>query len=93
MQDGHNSALADCIRHCGAEDVGLGEGDRTGILHSTSVEVWHPELVVLFEWVWEVKGLLKIGEAFFGLLKDVMRVHVLSQRAAAENPKWNGLTA
>ena len=79
VQDGHNSALADRIGYGGAEDVGLGEGHCTGVLHGAGVEVRNPELVILLERVWEVKGLLEVGKSFLSLLEDVLRVHVLRQ--------------
>ena len=91
MKDRDYSALADGIGNGGAEYVGLGKGDSASVLHGTGIEVWDPELVVLLKWVWEVEGLLKVFETLFGLLKDVLRVHVLRKGSAAEHTKWDGL--
>ena len=85
MQDRDYSTLTDCLGNGRAEDVGLGKGDSASVLHRTSIEVWDPELVVFLKWIWEGECLLEVFETFFGLLEDVLRVHVLRKRAAAKN--------
>ena len=90
MQDGHDSALAGCISYSRAEYVVLGESNCTGILHSASVEIRHPELVVFLKRIWDSEEVLEEVKTLLGLLEDVFRIHVLPKRLAAKDPERDG---
>jgi hypothetical protein len=73
----------DGVGHLAAEDVGLGEGHRAGVLHRARVELRDEELVVLRERVRDAELLLVVGEALAGLVEDVVGVEVLPEALAA----------
>ncbi len=92
VEDRDDAALLDGIRHLAAEDVHLGEGDCSRILHGSGVELRDEQLVILRERVRVVELVLVVGEALAGLLEDVVGVEVLPQALAREDAKRDDAT-
>ncbi|MBG9885326.1 hypothetical protein ABE10_01725, partial [Bacillus toyonensis] len=89
MEDRHDAPLLDGVGDLAAEDVGLGEGHRAGVLHRAGIELRDEELVVLGEGVRDAELLFVIGEALAGLVEDVLRVEVLPQALAPVDAEGN----
>jgi hypothetical protein len=93
VQDRDDTTLLDGVGHLRAEDVGLGEGDRTRVLHRAGVELRHEELVVLGEGVGVLELLFVVREALAGLLEDVVGVEILAERLAREQAERDDASA
>jgi len=62
-----------------AEDVGLGEGDQSGVLHRADVVLGHEDLVVLAPRIRVLECIREEVEALAGDLEDLVGVEVLRE--------------
>ena len=58
----------------GSKDEVFEEGDATGVLHGTGIELGDEQLVVLAEWVADLELLLEEFKAGFGEIEDIFWV-------------------
>ncbi len=92
VEDRDDAAFLDGVGDLGTEHVGLGEGDRAGVLHRAGVELGHEELVVLLERIGVVELLLVEGEALPRLLEDVVGVEEPGEALAGVHAERDGAT-
>ena len=90
MEDGDVPAFPQRTGDLGTEHIVFEDRDATGVLHGTSIEVWHENLIVFGE---RVRG----AELFFEELEtglrgceEVIGIDVFRERCAGVHAKRNG---
>ena len=79
VEDGVRAILANRLRHLGAKQHGLVEGDAADVFHGAGAELRDEELIVFLE---RIRVLVRLGvevETLFGDREDLLRIEILRQ--------------
>src|SRR6202049_41402 len=89
VEDRLRAAHAHRVGHSRTEHIALEKRDAACVLHGSSRELGHKELVVLSEHVRLIELLLEEVEPLTCYLEDLIGVEVLCERLPAVEAEWN----